>query len=349
MISLKKDFKRGVVSLKINLLDDLWYLSHIILPGDILTSRTERKIKIGDDSTGNVRIVRKTITLSLRVESVELSDGQTLRVKGIVAVDSDDVPKGLYHSFGLTVNDTFKLQKTTWPNYIQQQLNDAINNSSQSLLVIVFDREQAFFSKVCQSGIEHISNIKADVQKKQYASLASSSIYDLILFELKKFLPQQKPSSIVFASPSFWKSSMERVLDSEIKKLSVFVTTNVVDFSIVSSLLSRPELQSLLSKQRVSQEQKFIDLLLEKLSKEEVVYGFADIKNSSVSGAIDHLGITDSFIKKSQEDDSYHDVDLVIKAVDSANGRVHIIQSPNLSKVIDSLGGIAGTLRWKQH
>lgn len=349
MISLKKDFKHGVVSLKVTLLDDLWYLSHIILPGDILTSKTERKIKIGDDSTANVRIIRKTITLSLRVESVDLSDGQTLRVKGVVALNSDDVPKGSHHSFGLTINDTFKLQKTNWPNYIKQQLNDAINNSSQSLLVVVFDRENAFFSKVSQSGIEHVSNIKADVQKKRFTSSASSSIYDLILSELRKFLPQLKPSSIIFASPSFWKSSMERVLDDTMKKMSVFVTTNVVDFSIVSSLLSRPELQSLLSKQRIGQEQKFIDLLLEKLSKDNAIYGFEDIKKVAISGAIDHLGITDSFIKKSQEDGSYQDVDSVIKFVDSSNGKVHIIQSPNLSKVVDSLGGIAGTLRWKQH
>lgn len=349
MISLKKDFKHGIVHLKINLLDDLWYLSHIILPGDLITSKTERKIKIGDDTTGNVRVIRKTITLTLKVESVELSDAKTLRVKGIVALDSNDVPKGSYHSFGLTLNDTFKLQKVSWPNYVQQQLNDAINNSSQSLLFVIFDREQAFFSKVSQSGIKHISNIKANVQKKRYNSSSSSSIYDLIISELKKFLPQQKPSSIVFASPSFWKSSMERVLNAEMKKISIFITTNIVDFSIVSSLLSRPELQSLLSKQRVGQEQKFVDLLLEKLSKDDVVYGFSEIKQVAISGVIDHLGITDSFIKKSQEDGYYQDLDSVIKSVDSSDGKVHIIQSPNLSKVVDSLGGIAGTLRWKQH
>jgi stalled ribosome rescue protein Dom34 len=73
------------------------------------------------------------------------------------------------------------------------------------------------------------------------------------------------------------------------------------------------------------------------------------VKQSSISGAIEHLGITDSFIKKSQEEGVYDSLDSVIKSVDSSNGKIHIIQSPNLSKVVDSLGGVAGTLRWKQH
>lgn len=349
MISLKKDFKQGVVSLKINLLDDLWYLSHIIAPGDLITSKTERKIKIGDDSQGNVRIVRKTIVLSLQVESVELSDGQTLRVKGTVTHGPEDVPNGSYHSFGLTVNDSFLLQKTLWPTYIQNQLTDAINNTSQSLLIVVFDREQAFVSKVSQSGIEPLVKLIADVPKKQYDSSSSSSIYDLVGVEINKYVQQVKPSSIVFASPSFWKISMERSLSENVKKISIFVTTNVIDQSVVSSLLSRPELQNLLSQQRVSQEQKFVDLLLEKLSKEEVVYGFSELEEAAFAGSIEHLGITDLFIRKSQEDGSFQSVDLIIKAVDNSNGKIHIIQSPNLSKVIDSLGGVAGTLRWKLH
>jgi len=348
MISLKKDFNQGVVSLKINLLDDLWYLSHIILPGDIITSKTERKIKIGDDSTGNVRIVRKTIVLSLRVESVQLSDGQTLRVKGVVTKGPEDVPNGAYHSFGLTLNDSFTLFKSSWPKYLRTQLSDAINNSSQNLLVVVFDREQAFFSKVGQTGIVHLANIKANVQKKQYVSSSENTIYSLINSELNKYVPQLKPSEIIFASPSFWKSNMEKTLTSEIKKKSFFITTNIVDFSIVSSLLSRPELQSVLSKQRVANEQKFVDLVLEKLSKDEVVYGFDELKELAISGAISALGVTSSFIKKSQDEDFYDSLDQLIKSVDRTDGSINIIQSPKLIKIIDGLGGVVGVLRWKQ-
>ncbi len=346
MLSLKQNFKSGVVSLKINLLDDLWYLSHIILPGDLITSKTERKIKIGDDSSGNVRIIRKTIVLTLQVESVSL-DSDILRVKGLTATNSDDVPKGSYHSFGLCLGDSFTLKKSSWPSFLRKQLSDAIKNNSQSFLMVIFDREQAFFSKISQTGISHISKISADVQKKQFQSSSSSSIYKLIISELEKLFSQQDFTSIVFASPSFWQSSLESLLSSHLKKKSVFITSNIVDFSVVSKLLSRPELKSLLSDQRLSQEQSFVDLALEKLSKDKLVYGFDDVKEAAISGAISQLGVSDSFIKKSQEENFYSELDSIMKTVDKNTGVVHIIQSKNLVRTLDGLGGIVGVLRWK--
>lgn len=44
-----QDNKRGIIEVVPETLDDLWHLSHIIEPGDLVSSKTTRRIQ---DSTG---------------------------------------------------------------------------------------------------------------------------------------------------------------------------------------------------------------------------------------------------------------------------------------------------------
>ncbi|MEK6900965.1 MAG: mRNA surveillance protein Pelota, partial [Nanoarchaeota archaeon] len=60
---IRTDFKKGTVILRVTDLDDLWYLSHIIERGDVLTAKTTRKIKLGEGE--NAKVVKKTLTLTI--------------------------------------------------------------------------------------------------------------------------------------------------------------------------------------------------------------------------------------------------------------------------------------------
>ena len=80
---LKKDLRTGIVKLATESLDDLWYLSHLINAGDVIRSKTQRRIKDGDDrrSKGGQR---KTITVSLTVENVSFDPKKgVLRLSGL--------------------------------------------------------------------------------------------------------------------------------------------------------------------------------------------------------------------------------------------------------------------------
>ena len=66
-----QDIKKGEIKIQVTSLEDLWYLSNIIDSGDEVSGRTFRKIKIGDDSDKNVKVVKKPVSLSIIVEKVE--------------------------------------------------------------------------------------------------------------------------------------------------------------------------------------------------------------------------------------------------------------------------------------
>jgi protein pelota len=345
MILLKKDFKQGFVSLKITLPDDLWYLSHIISPGDVMTMKTERKLKIG--SSENAKSVRKVMVLTLAVESVDFSDATQLRVKGLVAQETDDVPKDAYHTFGVQVNDTFTLKKSVWPSYLINKLHEAQKNTSQSILIVQYDRETALFSFVRQTGIEHVAEIKATVQKKQFDQGSDGSLYDEIIKQIAEYKKTTSLSGIVFASADFWKRYVQDKLPEELKKMSIFVSTPDVAKSSVNKLLTRPELHNLLANQRLQKEQSFIDVLLEKLDKDMVVYGFDDVLQAAKAGAVADVGITEKYLEQSKSTQSYDALDALLRDIDAAKGQVWFLHAEETAKVVDGLGGIAGVLRWK--
>ncbi|MBN1175921.1 pelota family protein [Candidatus Woesearchaeota archaeon] len=347
MIPLKLDFNHNIVSLKVSLPDDLWYLSHIIAVNDSMTMKTERKIKLGGSDT-NAKVVKKIIVLTITVEDISFSDDSSqLRVKGKVTQGPEDVPHGSYHTFGISVNDTFTLVKPSWPNFTMSRLDEAIKNRDDVILFVLYDREQVLFSSLRQTGIQHLGEQKGDVQKKQFDSSSSTVFYDDILKQTQLYDEQLKPKSVVFATANFFKSYVEKKLPDSLKKKSFFIESTVVSKSVVSKLLSRPELQNILASQRLQSEVLFVDEVLKELNKDMVAYGFDDVVESATTGAISYLGLTETFLKKSREENFYDALDMLLQQVDSSNAKIIFIYGDDAKKTIDGLGGIVGVLRWK--
>ncbi|MCA9477547.1 MAG: pelota family protein [Nanoarchaeota archaeon] len=345
MISLQQDFKQGRVSLKVNSLDDLWYLSHIISPNDLVRMKTERKMKIGDGE--NAKITRKTVTLTLQVELVTLQEGQ-LRVKGLIREGPEDVPLASYHSFGVGLDDTLTITKQTWPNYLKEKLKDALNNAAESVIFVVFDREQAFFSLLRQSGLEQLSALTHQGQGKNYQS-QESAVFSELIAALDQFDSQFKPVGVVLASSSFWKQNIESILPEKLKSKSVFLETSEIAKSTVYHLLSRQEVHALLANQRLQNEESFVQEVLAHLDKEEVAYGLDDVRLAAESGAIRSLGVTEQFLQKTREENTYEAVDEILKKVDGMQGKIQFLSAQDTAKRIDGLGGIVGILRWKMN
>ncbi|MEK6816500.1 MAG: mRNA surveillance protein Pelota, partial [Nanoarchaeota archaeon] len=78
-----KNFKAGDLKVQTQNLDDLWYLSNIVDENDLVSGKTFRKIKIGQEP--NVKVVKKPVFLTIQVEKVEFHKySNSLRVSGKV-------------------------------------------------------------------------------------------------------------------------------------------------------------------------------------------------------------------------------------------------------------------------
>ncbi|MFH1770881.1 MAG: mRNA surveillance protein pelota [archaeon] len=345
---IKKDLKKQEVTLKPESLDDIWTLSQIIEIDDTIKGKTERKIKIGGDADRNAKVIRKQVFLEVKIEKVEITqDSSTLKTLGLIINGPDDVPRGEHHSFNLEVNSVFTVRKTRWMKYQLEKLKEATKGVQLNILMVVFDREEAYFAKLKGQSYEIIGKIKGDVQKKEEKHVSKDDFYKEISKKIEEYDKTGNLNNIILASPGFWKETLIKILPDNIKKKSISATVSQTSERAMTELLKRDELKQVLDQNRGVQELKMVDELLQNISKDTACYGLKETKEKIGVGAVKDLLISYSFLQKSKEKDQYRELEQLMLNCEQMNGNIHIISSEEAEKGLNSLTGIAGILRWK--
>jgi protein pelota len=348
MKTIKKDLKHGIITIRTDSLDDLWYLSHLVEPGDVVRGRTERKIKIGDSDARKQAVVKKTVTLTLKVEKVEFHKySNVLRISGLIEEGPDDIPKGSHHTISVEESTVLTIIKDKWLNYQLDKLYEATTSIKQKILAVLFDREEAIIALLKTRGYELLTKFKGDVSKKGVDEKVKGNLYKMIIDKLQEYEKRYDMKNIIIASPSFWKEYLLKEMSPEMAKKCTQATISAVDESAISELMKRPELKTVLEKDKAAKEIQMVDNLLKEISKDNACYGIKDCKEKVGIGAVKELFVTDNFILELREKDNYKDIDKLMRDCENADGKIHIISTDDAVKKLDGLGGVAGVLRWK--
>ena len=225
-----KDISKGYVKLEVNTLDDLWYLSHIISEGDLVTGKTTRKIKIGSPSPdGKQKVVKKTYTLKIQVTKVEFHKyTNLLRISGKIEEGPEDIPKGSSHTITVEENSILSIEKQQFLSYQIEKLNEAEKGLGAKILLVILDREEAIFADMKKYGYEIITRAKGTVAKKEMESV-TTNFYQEVLEIIKGYDDRKEYESIVVASPGFFKEDfLKNVKDEKIKSNLVLATVSSV-------------------------------------------------------------------------------------------------------------------------
>jgi len=345
---IHKDLKQGLVTIKVTDPEDLWYLSTIIEPHDIITGKTTRKIKIGDSE--NAKVIKKTYTLKIEAEKIEFnSTAQALRINGKVIIPLEDIPKGSYHTISVEVNEEFTLEKKQWLEYQLQKLEEATEKRYNYLLCL-FDREEVLFALTKKSSYEILLTLKGDVPKKSHSVEIKKDFQEEIIALLRTYNTRFSPEKIILASPAFYKEDLnKKITDTEIKKKIILATCSDVTESNLPEVIASPELNSALQSSRSREEQIIIDELLKEISKDgAAAYGYEEVKQTILTGSIKTLLLTDTFIQQARNAENYDELDKLIKQVYSMQGKIYIFsQEQESGKKLHGLGGIAALLKYK--
>ncbi len=345
---LTSDFKKGFVKLKVTDKDDLWYLSHLIDQEDIIRGKTTRKIKIGEGE--NAKSVKKTLALSIKAETVELTEN-SVRVNGKVAEETEDVPKGSYHSITVEEGSEFTLEKEQWLAYQKQKLQEACEKKYDYLFCL-FDREEALFALAKKFGYEILTTLKGEVQKKAKAVEVRKDFHEEIIKTLEAYYERYQPSAVILASPAFYKEDLyKKIPPSNFKKKIVLATCSDISERSLDEVMRRPELAETLKHSRARQEQILVEELLKEINKnDQAAYGWREVEEAANSGSVLKLLITDDFIHKKRLAGEFVEVDQCMKTADSLQGEIHIISSESeAGKKLNGLGGIGAILRYKRY
>ena len=345
------NMKKGEVKMLTQNLDDLWYLSNIIDPYDIVEGKTFRKIKSQFDDQKSRESTKKSVFLRINAEKIEFSKyTNVLRVSGIIIGAPEDIPLGEYHTFNIDDNTAISITKERWLKYQLDRLKEACSEQKSSVLICILDREEAFFALLKKYGYEILTHIKGDVKKKVDENIKKENFYHTIINKLSEYVERHKIKQVVLASPAFWKEDLfKEIKDEKIKSMTILATCSSVMKNAIEEVIKRPEMKESLSRERSAKEINKVEELFTEISKDNLaVYGLNETKKACDLGAVKDLLVTDSLIMKSRNENFYITVENIMKSVDNTKGEINIISSDHEGgKKLDGLGGIGAILRFK--
>lgn len=344
---INSDFKKGIVTLRVTDSDDIWHLSHLVEPGDLIRGKTTRKVKLGDSE--NTKVTRKPMTVKIEVETITTDDtSSVLRVNGKIKEGPHDVPLDSYQALALELGTEFTLEKVKWLTYQKQKLEEA-SQKKYNYLFCIFDREEALFAITKKSGYEVLVKIKGQVAKKANKTEIVKNFHEEIIKTLDIYAGRFDPEYVIIASPVFYKEELIQKVGFDWKNKIVLATCSDVSESALNEITRSPELREILKNNRAREEQLTVEELLLHIKKDNLAtYGWKQVREAISGGAVEILILTDEFIHKKKLANEYQELDQYMKKVDSLNGKIHILSSEFESgKKINGLGGIAAILRYK--
>lgn len=349
----QKDLRHGKVKIGIENLDDLWYLSGIICPGDMVHAKTERRIKGKDDMERAGKSERVTITINLRVEKADFKlENDTFRITGIITDGPEDlISIGTHHTINVEKDSILTIVKDRWGIYELDRLKDAEKSALRpKILIAVIDVGDAEIALVRESKIERYDLSKAIGGKYDTCGRQErkQEFYKDTTDALAGILAKEAISGIIIAGAGFEKENFYRYLAEkrpEIAKIATLENIGSHGEAGVNEVMKRSRAKKIDEEINAAKDVRMLSRVLEELGKDSglAVYGLPDAEGAACSGAVETLLICDDlFIKNRQR------LEPIMQNVKNARGLVHILNhAGDAGKQLSSLGGIAAVLRYR--
>src|SRR3989338_1972259 len=342
------DYKKGTVKLRVTDPEDLWYLSHLIEAGDLVTGTTTRKMKLGTDE--NAPTVKKTFTATIAAEMIELAGaGNSLRVNGRIKAGPEEVPKDSYQALEVGVGSECTLTKKHWESYQKQKLREAAEKK-YTYLLCVFDREEALIALTKHQGYKILLQLAGEVPQKGNLREVKSDFQQEIIKVLEQYAERYQPEQVILASPAFYKEdAFKKIHNPALKKKIVLASCSEVSERGLDEVMRQPELERTLHASKARKEIMMVDELLQEIQQEgAAAYGWKEVHHAVETGAVRVLLLTQEYIQQRRADGNYAELDELMAAVDAAQGEIHILSvRDEAGKKIAGLGSIAALLRYK--
>ncbi|MBM4240397.1 MAG: mRNA surveillance protein pelota [Euryarchaeota archaeon] len=345
-----EDFRKGIIELVPETLDDLWHLSHIIEVGDILSSKTTRRIQ--DTSGERIRSdrgIKKTFFLGIRVEDINFHKYTgKLRATGTIEHGPEDlVPLGSHHTLDLKLNNSVKIKKDTWSRWTIKRLKEAIKASRRpSAIIVAIEDDVADLGIVKQYGIDYYGPIIGYISGKRILQKnrrhAVLDFYNEIYVAILGFKEIQ---SIIIAGPGFSKNDFHQFLSEkypQMAKISQIESTGAGGRAGIGEVLKKGIIEKIAAENRIAKEMRIVGKVLEEIGRtsDKVTYGRDEVGEASNAGAVYQLLVIDELVRKA-------DIEKIMDSVENTGGKVMVVSSEHEGgKQLMALGGIAGLLRY---
>jgi protein pelota len=330
--------------------DDLWHLSHVLEPGDLVSGDTTRRIQRDDDQMRDTGGEREHMHVTIEVEDVEFARfANRLRVGGVIVSCSREDQLGHHHTLNVEQRGEIEIEKRFKSDQIQrlEEAEEAAENPDVAIATV--EEGEAYVHTVQQYGTEEYAFFNRPTGKGEYAR-PRTELFD----ELGSALTHLGPDAIILAGPGFTKNDARDYIEEEYPGLGDRIT--VVDTSSagdrgVHEVLKRGAVDEVQAETRIAREAELIDELTEQIAAgNKATYGFDATAEAAEYGAVETLLVLDERLREERQGRGEwdHDVNEVIETVEQKGGDVVVFSAEFApGEQLKNLGGIAAVLRYR--
>lgn len=344
---LDQDRNEGRVKVRVDRMDDLWHLSHVIRPGDRVRGHTQRRLEDQRDMVRDKESERISVTLGIDVEDVEFHEAtQRLRVLGVVEEGPEEVAKGTHHTISLEQHDWVEIVKPDgWPEHQLERLDDAVAATTEPKVVVVaMDDEEATVAVLHQFGPCEIATQTRHGGGKMYdEERDNASYHEAIRRVLETTAPDGCPIIVVgpgFARERFVDTLEENPLDS----IGPIVTEATAHPGMrgVHEAMNRGLVEQVAESSRISEETQAVEELLKRIGSDGLAtYGPDEVEHALNLGAVETLLVADELAKDPEVDE------LMETALETGADVKVIGTGHDAGQTLESLSGLGALLRFE--
>ena len=354
MKTLKRDLRNGRVAVRVEVPDDLWYLSDLIFEGDMVISSTKRRIEKETGKKRSDRGEKVAMTIGVRVDTVEFDRNvDRLRIGGKIEQAPADVPKGDYHTLNIKPGSTLTIVKEKWGRDSLVKLQDAEKTVKAKVILIAIEEGLCSIGQLSNYGVRPIGTIRESIAGKK--EVAAKEAETLKFFgEAASALAEHLEGldRIIVAGPGFVKDSFYNYLKEkkpEVAKKAVVESVSMAGEKGLQEIVKRGIIEKVVKEAKITVEVREIQRLMEEISKDSglATYGFAQVENAAQAGAVETLLVTNKLIRKYKIDKNER-LEELMNTVENTGGKIVIVSEEHeLGKQLEGLGGIGAVLRYR--
>ena len=317
--------------------DDLWHLSHLVSPGDLVFATTFRAPDAPSDKIRPEKLEKKPVRLGIRVERVELHEySGRLRISGTIEHGMD---AGAHHTLNLEPGYEVSVIRD-WKPHDLERIERAVKASVQEPVhVLAIEEGEAVLFRLRQSGPEEVVTVTTGSGKGGETD-SRPAFFARVAEEVSAIR-----GPLVIAGPGFVKDDFSRFLLSKNPDIAgrlTVVETRRTGRGAVREVAGQGVLDRICEDQQLGREVRAVEELLMRIAKElPVAYGMRDVERAIDYGAAEEVMVCDALL---------HDAAVVrlLEKAEEQRARVTILSERfDPGKQLLALGGVAALLRFR--
>jgi protein pelota len=331
-------------------LDDLWHLSYIVEPGDLVSGDTTRRIQRNDDNLRDKGGEREHMWLEIEVTDVEFAKfANRLRIGGEIVDCSREDQLGFHHTLNVEEHTELEIEKHWKPDQNDRLEEAEAAAENPDVAIVTVEEGEAHVHTVAQYGTEERATITSTTGKGEYARPRKE-----LFSELADVVRRQDVDAYILAGPGFTKQDALDYFREEIpdiaEQMTVVDTASVGDRG-VHEVLKRGAVEDVQQQTRIAEEADLIDELMARIGEgSEAAYGPEEVAKAADFGAIETLLVLDERLRleRAGEGDWDVDVDHLIETTEQKGGSVTVFSAEFApGQQLSNLGGVAALLRYR--